>query len=55
MAPLSRWLIVAHDWRFAMLTLGFIAWAVILPAALLLRPAPAADDRARRQPRRRES
>ena len=45
MAPLSRWLIVAHDWRFAMLTLGFIAWAVILPAALLLRPAPAADDR----------
>jgi predicted MFS family arabinose efflux permease len=42
-APLARWLIVARDWRFAMLTLGFIAWAVILPAALLLRPAPAAD------------
>ena len=41
-APLARWLIVTHDWRFAMLTLGFIAWAVILPAALLLRPAPAA-------------
>ncbi len=44
-APLARWLIVAHDWRFAMLTLGFIAWAVILPAALLLRPAPAPDGR----------
>ena len=44
-APVARWLIVTHDWRFAMLTLGFIAWAVILPAALLLRPAPAADDR----------
>ena len=43
-APLARWLIVTHDWRFAMLTLGVIAWAVILPAALLLRPAPAADD-----------
>ena len=42
-APLARWLIVTHDWRFAMLTLGFIAWAVILPAALLLRPAPAAE------------
>jgi hypothetical protein len=28
-----------------MLTLGFIAWAVILPAALLIRPAPAVDDR----------
>jgi MFS family permease len=43
-APLARWLIIAHDWRFAMLTLGCIAWAVILPAALLLRPAPAAAD-----------
>ena len=39
-APLARWLIVTHDWRFAMLTLGCIAWAVILPAALLLRPPP---------------
>ena len=43
MAPLARWLIVTHDWRFAMLTLGLIAWAVILPAALLLRPAPVLD------------
>ena len=42
-APLARWLIVTHDWRFAMLTLGLIAWAVILPTALLLRPAPATD------------
>lgn len=40
-APLARWLIVTHDWRFAMLTLGLMAWVVILPAALLLRPAPA--------------
>jgi MFS family permease len=43
-APLARWLIVTHDWRFAMLSLGLMAWAVILPAALLLRPAPAIDD-----------
>ncbi len=42
-APLARWLIVTHDWRFAMMTLGLIAWAVILPAALLLRPVPAAE------------
>jgi MFS family permease len=42
MAPLARWQIVAHDWRFAMATLGFIALAVIPPAALLLRPAPTA-------------
>ena len=40
-APFARWLIVTHDWRFAMFTLGLMAWAVILPAALLLRPAPA--------------
>lgn len=43
MAPLARWLIVGHDWRFAMLVLGFIGWAVIVPASLLLRPAPAAE------------
>src|SRR3954466_13606155 len=42
-APLARWLIVTHDWRFAMLTLGFLGWAVILPAPLLLPPAPPAD------------
>lgn len=41
-APLARWLIVNHDWRYAMFTLGIIAWAVILPLALLLRRAPAA-------------
>jgi MFS family permease len=40
MAPLARWLIVAHDWRFAMSALGVIAWVVIVPAAFLLRPAP---------------
>ena len=40
-APFARWLIVTHDWRFAMLTLGCVAWAVIIPAALLLRRAPA--------------
>src|SRR6202044_2116123 len=39
--PFARWLIVTHDWRFAMLALGLMAWAVILPAALFLRPAPA--------------
>ena len=49
-APLARWLIIVHDWRFAMLTLGCIAWAVILPAALLLRPAPGADGRLAAEP-----
>ncbi|MBS0644948.1 MAG: MFS transporter [Proteobacteria bacterium] len=41
-APLARWLIVNHDWRYAMFTLGMIAWVVILPLALLLRRAPVA-------------
>src|ERR1051326_4949020 len=34
-APLARWIITSHDWRYALLTLAAIAWAVILPAALL--------------------
>ena len=38
---LARWLITAYDWRTAMLALGALAWLVILPAALLLRPPPA--------------
>lgn len=42
-APLARWMILQHDWRFAMQSLGLIAWAVILPAAVLLRPAPVAE------------
>jgi MFS family permease len=43
-APFARWLIVTHDWRFAMCALGLMAWAIILPAALLLRPAPVVAD-----------
>jgi len=39
-SPLARWIILHHDWRYALLTLAVIAWAVIIPAALLLRKAP---------------
>jgi len=39
-SPLARWIILHHDWRTALLTLAVIAWAVIIPAALLLRKAP---------------
>jgi MFS family permease len=44
-APLARWLISAYDWRTALLVLGLLAWAIIIPAGLLLRrpPLPAAD------------
>jgi MFS family permease len=46
-APLATWLIVEYGWRTAMLALGGVAWAVVLPAALLLRRPPAQPDEAR--------
>ena len=41
-APLTRWLINAYDWRTAFVILGEIALVVVIPAALLLRRAPVA-------------
>ena len=43
-APLATWIIVEHGWRTAMLVLGGVAWAVVVPAALLLRRPPAQND-----------
>ncbi|HZM00557.1 MAG TPA: MFS transporter, partial [Planctomycetota bacterium] len=40
-APLSRALTSAWDWRVALLVLGDLAWLVIIPVALLLREQPA--------------
>lgn len=40
-SPFARWLILAYDWRTAMLTIGVLAWALLLPAALLVRRPPA--------------
>jgi predicted MFS family arabinose efflux permease len=40
-APLTRWLISAYDWRTAMLVLGDLAWLLIIPLGLLVRDAPA--------------
>ncbi len=42
MAPLATWLIAEFGWRVAFMGMGGLAWAVIVPAALLLRPAPVA-------------
>jgi MFS family permease len=39
--PLARWMITSYDWRVAMFVLGILAWLLILPAALLIRNAPA--------------
>ncbi len=41
MGPLARWIMMTHDWRFAMLVFSAIAWIGILPLALLLREPPA--------------
>ena len=36
-SPFARWLITTFDWRTAMLTIGVLAWTLLLPAALLVR------------------
>jgi MFS family permease len=41
-APLSRWIMLSHDWRYALLVLAAMAIAIILPAAMLLREPPEA-------------
>jgi MFS family permease len=43
-APLATWIMMNHGWRTAMLALGCIAWAVVVPAAFLLRPPPVQPD-----------
>jgi MFS family permease len=40
-APFAQWLLSGHDWRTAQLVIGLAAWAILLPAALLLRRPPA--------------
>jgi MFS family permease len=40
-SPFARWLISAYDWRSAMLTIGIMAWVLLLPVALFVRRAPA--------------
>jgi predicted MFS family arabinose efflux permease len=39
-APLTRWLTSAYDWRTAMLLLGDLAWLAIVPLGMLIRDAP---------------
>lgn len=39
-SPFAQWLISAYDWRTAMLTIAVGAWALLLPAALLVRRPP---------------
>jgi MFS family permease len=41
-SPFARWLVSNYDWRVAMTTIGIVAWALVIPAALLVRRRPAA-------------
>ncbi|HYL87675.1 MAG TPA: MFS transporter [Burkholderiales bacterium] len=41
-SPLVALLLQDHDWRGAQLIIGLAAWALLIPAALLVRPAPGA-------------
>ncbi|HMA52295.1 MAG TPA: MFS transporter, partial [Magnetospirillaceae bacterium] len=41
-SPLARYFVTEHGWRWSMSTIALIAWALMIPAALLLRRADAA-------------
>lgn len=43
MSPLAQWLVTTHGWRPAMLAIGILAWAILLPAAWAVR-APRAPE-----------
>src|SRR5688572_4409961 len=51
MSPLAQWLVTSYGWRPAMLTIGVVAWALLLPAAWSVRaprstpPAPGTTSR----------
>jgi len=40
-SPFAAWLVSTYDWQTAQLWIAFVAWAVLLPAALLVRRPPA--------------
>ena len=42
-SPFAQWLISSYDWRTAQLAIGIMAWVLLVPAALLVRRAPAAS------------
>jgi MFS family permease len=43
MSPLAAWLISNHDWRISMRIVALVVAAIMIPAALLVRRAPALD------------
>lgn len=47
-SPFAGWLISSYDWRTAMGIIGLAAWALLIPAALLVRNPPASATATRR-------
>lgn len=43
-APFASWLIQSYDWRTAQLIIAIGAWVLLIPAALLVRRAPTAEE-----------
>ena len=39
-SPFAAWLLQQGDWRAAQLTIGLATWILLIPPALLVRPAP---------------
>jgi MFS family permease len=46
-SPFAAWLLQSTDWRSAQLTIGLLAWALLVPAAFFVRAPPAAAGDAR--------
>jgi MFS family permease len=42
-SPFARWLLSHYDWRTSQLVIAFLAWALLVPTAFLVRRAPAAS------------
>jgi MFS family permease len=40
-SPFAGWLLSQYDWRTSQLIIAILAWALLIPAALLVRRAPA--------------
>jgi MFS family permease len=41
-SPLASWLITQYGWRAAMFCIGVLAWVIVIPAAMFVRPPPVA-------------
>jgi MFS family permease len=45
MSPLAAWLVSNHDWRTSMLIVAVVVAAIMIPASLLVRRAPALESK----------